>query len=126
MGKSLLGDKKREKEWRCIFYCSFFSFRRHSEGQALVNLKLEVGSPINSIPSFNGEAKSILDDSGLIDMVVKSLQDAEKKILEMNAQLQLLETEEIKFEDNYFQSFNEAKSYLRQTRQERQRQRQRQ
>merc|ERR1711874_118117 len=92
------------------------AFGRPSSGQ------FEVGSwianQLNSILSFNGEAKSILDNSGLIDMVVKSLQDAEKKILEMNAQLQLLETEEIKFEDNYFQSFNEAKSYLRQTRQE--------
>jgi len=92
------------------------AFGRPSSGQ------LEVGSwianQLDFILSFNDEAKSILDGSGLIDMVVKSLQEAEQKILEMNAQLQLLETEEIKFEDNYFQSFNEAKSYLRQTRQE--------
>merc|ERR1712244_106164 len=34
-----------------------------------------------------------------------------------DAELQLLETEELHFEDNYFPAYNEAKRYLRETRQ---------
>merc|ERR1711953_1559057 len=35
----------------------------------------------------------------------------------MDAELKLLESEELQFEDNYFPAYNEAKRYLRETRQ---------
>merc|ERR1712244_17847 len=88
------------------------AFGRPSSGSGWID------NPFNSLLSFNVEALKIIGNSQSIDKVVEALQEVEKKILSMNAQLGLLETEEIKFEDNYFQSFNEAKSYLRQTRQE--------
>merc|ERR1711902_323939 len=94
------------------------AFGRPSSGSGQVEDYSWIVDPFNSLLSFSAEARNIIGNSGLIDNVVKALQEAEKKILVMNAQLGLLETEEIKFEDNYFQSFNEAKSYLRQTRQE--------
>jgi len=53
----------------------------------------------------------------LYDIVSEALEEAEQNILAMDAELHLLETEELKFEDSYFPRYNEAKSYLRQTRQ---------
>merc|ERR1711953_1466888 len=75
-------------------------------------------NPFESFVSFNNETGNILGGSQLIKDVIKRLLEAEKNILEMQAELKLLETEEMKFEDNYFPKYNEAKRYLRETRQE--------
>jgi len=75
-------------------------------------------NPFESFVSFNNETGNILGGSQLIKDVIKSLLEAERNILEMQAELKLLETEEMKFEDNYFPKYNEAKRYLRETRQE--------
>merc|ERR1712241_286159 len=120
MGKSK-GDKERERgEMYLLLQLLLISpaFGRPSSGSGQVEDYGWIDNPFNSLLSFNIEALEIIGNSQFIDKVVEALQEAEKKILAMNAQLGLLETEEIKFEDNYFQSFNEAKSYLRQTRQE--------
>jgi len=75
-------------------------------------------NPFESFVSFNNETGNILGGSQLIKDVIKRLLEAERNILEMQAELKLLETEEMKFEDNYFPKYNEAKRYLRETRQE--------
>merc|ERR1712241_862548 len=120
MGKSK-GDKERERgEMYLLLQLLLISpaFGRPSSGSGQVEDYGWIDNPFNSLLSFNIEALEIIGNSQFIDKVVEALQEAEKKILAMNAQLGLLETEDIKFEDNYFQSFNRAKSYLRQTRQE--------
>merc|ERR1712200_43771 len=119
MGKSK-GDRERERErgeMNLLLQLLLISpaFGRPSSGSGQVEDYSWIVDPFNSLLSFSVEAKNIIGNSGLIDNVVKALQEAEKKILAMNAQLGLLETEDIKFEGTYFQSFNEAKSYLRQT-----------
>merc|ERR1711992_140363 len=50
--------------------------------------------------------------------VIKMLLEAEQAILIMTAELKTLQAEEMKFKDNYFPNFNEAKAYLGRTRQD--------
>ena len=86
------------------------------------NSQLGIGSEIvnqlDSIVGFATGTKALFDNSKLFDIVSESLKEAEKNIQEMDAELKLLETKELQFEDNYFPKYNEAKSYLRKTRSE--------
>jgi len=81
------------------------------------DVEAEAAKHFSTLNKFNNETGGILNNTNLFDVVVQNLQEAEKKILEMNAELKLLETDEVKFEGKYFPTFNEAKSSLRQTRQ---------
>jgi len=82
---------------------------------------LDVGEGIinqlEDIVGFNEETKAVFNNSDLFEKISASLKEAEQNILEMEIELKTLESEEIKFEDNYFKAYNEAKSYLRETRQ---------
>jgi len=84
---------------------------------ALIDVGEGIINQLDSIPGFTEEGKNIFKDSKLFENVAASLKEAEKAILEMDAELKLLETEELQFEDNYFPAYNEAKRYLRETRQ---------
>merc|ERR1711944_188645 len=85
------------------------------------NALLDVGNKIidqlDSLPLMTEEGKNILKNSKLTETIAEALKEAEKHIREMDAELKLLESEELQFKDNYFPAYNEAKSYLRQTRQ---------
>jgi len=85
------------------------------------NALLDVGNKIvdqlDSLPLMTEEGKNILKNSKLTETIAEALSEAEKNIREMDAELKLLETEELQFEDNYFPAYNEAKRYLRETRQ---------
>merc|ERR1712018_686086 len=85
------------------------------------NALLDVGNKIvdqlDSLPLMTEEGKNILKNSNLTETIAEALSEAEKNIREMDAELKLLESEELQFKDNYFPAYNEAKSYLRGTRQ---------
>jgi len=84
---------------------------------ALIDIGKGIIDQLDSIPGFTEESKKVFKDSKLFENVAASLKEAEKAILEMDAELKLLETEELQFEDNYFPKYNEAKRYLRESRQ---------
>jgi len=72
---------------------------------------------LESLQSFIERSKAISKNPKLSQNVAASLEEAEKAILELNVELKLLETEELKFEDNHFSEFNKAKQSLRESRQ---------
>jgi len=84
---------------------------------ALLDVGNQIVDQLDSLPLMTEEGKNILKNSKLTETIAEALSEAEKNIREMDAELKLLETEELQFEDNYFPAYNEAKSYLRQTRQ---------
>jgi phage shock protein A len=84
---------------------------------ALLDVGNQIVDQLDSLPGFTEEGKNILKNSNLTETIAEALSEAEKNIREMDAELKLLESEELQFEDNYFPAYNEAKSYLRQTRQ---------
>jgi len=53
----------------------------------------------------------------MYEKVAENLLEAEKNILELNMELRLFKTEEANFKEDYFPAFNEAKRYLRESRQ---------
>ena len=89
------------------------AFGRPSSSQ----LGVEVVNQLEIFTSFNNETGKIFLNSSVIENVVRMLLEAERNILEMNAELKTLEIQEIQIEENYFLAFNKAKSYLRETRQ---------
>merc|ERR1712241_271184 len=64
---------------------------------------------------FTNETGKFLLNSSLTEEVIRVLQEAEQNILKMNAKLKTFETKEIRFNDTYFPKFNQAKSYLKQS-----------
>jgi len=84
---------------------------------ALLDVGNQIVDQLDSLPGFTEEGKNILKNSNLTETIAEALSEAEKNIREMDAELKLLESEELQFKDNYFPAYNEAKSYLRQTRQ---------
>jgi len=91
------------------------AFGRPSSGQPDVGA--EVAKQLEIFTNFNNETGKIFLNSSVVEDVVKMLLEAERNILEMQAELKTLEIEQVQFEENYFEAFNQAKSYLRETRQ---------
>merc|ERR1712079_954490 len=79
-----------------------------------------IENQLDSLVDFSHETRNLLKDPKLLEKVSKSLEDAENNILEMEAHLKDLQSKipALERQDSYFPKFNEAKSYLRQTRQE--------
>jgi len=91
------------------------AFGRPSSGQP--DVVAEVAKQLEIFTNFNNETGKIFLNSSVVEDVVKMLLEAERNILEMQAELRKLEIEQIQFGENYFEAFNQAKSYLRETRQ---------
>jgi len=91
------------------------AFGRPSSGQ--LDVGAEISNQLDIFTNFNKETGKLLLNSEVIENVVKMLLEAEKDILEMQAELKTLETQEIQFNHTYFKEYNEAKSYLRESRQ---------
>merc|ERR1712066_916462 len=84
---------------------------------ALIDVGKGIFDQLDSLPGFAEETKAIYNNSKLFETVAESLKEAEQAILQMDSELKLLESEEVQFEDNYFPAYNEAKQYLRESRQ---------
>merc|ERR1712203_1115990 len=84
---------------------------------ALIDIGEGIINQVDSVVGFTEETRAVFNNSDLFDTIAESLKIAEKNIQEMDAELKLLEDEELQFEDNYFPAYNEAKRYLRETRQ---------
>jgi len=80
-------------------------------GEVLIN-------ELDSLLGLTEETKDVFNNSELFETVAESLKEVEKAILRINVELKLLENEdELKFEDHYFPAYNQAKQYLRMSRQ---------
>merc|ERR1719325_204587 len=91
------------------------AFGRPSSDQ---DVGTQIDNQVDDIRHFSNETGKMLRNSSLTEEVIKMLLEAEQTILKMTAELKTLQTEEMKFKDNYFPKFNKAKAYLRRTRQD--------
>jgi len=115
-----MGFLDREREERGEMYLLLILLISPAFGRpnnALIDIGVDIVSQLDSIVGFNEETKAVFSNSDLFEKISVSLKEAEQNILEMEIELKTLESDELKFEDNYFPAYNEAKSYLRETRQ---------
>merc|ERR1711953_637575 len=111
-------ERGRERREMYLLFILLVSpaFGRPSSDQPDVGA--EISDQLNNILQFNNVTGNIFHNSSLTKEVIKMLLEAEQNILKMNAELKTWQTTEVKFKDNYFPLFNQAKSYLKQTRQD--------
>jgi len=72
---------------------------------------------LDSLPNFTLRSKDMYKDSSMYEEIAKDLKEAEKILIELNAELKRLEYEEFEDQKDYFPAYNEAKRYLKETRQ---------
>merc|ERR1712062_19052 len=79
---------------------------------------IEDGNELGNFVQFSGATKTILTEAKkTFSDLDEFVNEAKKKIENMNSELKRLDKRDIAFKDEYFPKFNEAKSELRQVRQ---------
>merc|ERR1711988_1825206 len=116
MGITCQRDTQRDREMY-LHLLLLISPALGMPSSALIKVGEGIINQLDSLPGFAEETKAVFNNSKLFETVAESLKEAEEAILQMDSELKVLETEEVQFEDNYFPAYNEAKSYLRQSRQ---------
>merc|ERR1711953_1159500 len=107
------GRERREMYLLFILLISPPAFGRPSSDQDAVG---NIENHLNDMLLFTNETGKFLLNPSLTEEVIRVLLEAEQNILKMNAKLKTFETKAIQFNDTYFPKFNQAKSYLRQSR----------
>jgi len=94
------------------------AFGRPSSDQ--LDVGADIISQLESFINFNKETGEILGNSNLTEKVVESLLGAEQNLLELEVDLKTLQYKvpELQIVGNFFPAYNEAKSYVRESRQE--------
>merc|ERR1711973_749782 len=72
---------------------------------------------LDALPGFIERSKAVFNDSKMFLNVAASLREAETAILEIEGELKPFENEDLQFEDHYLPAYNQAKQYLRMSRQ---------
>merc|ERR1711997_15680 len=80
----------------------------------------DISNQLDDIVEFSKETGNFLNNSRLYGKVLEGLNDAEQNIREMELELKVLQFKipELQKKESYFPKYNEAKHYLRKTRQE--------
>merc|ERR1712038_1146158 len=114
--------RQRERERREMYLLLILlvspAFGRPSSDQ--LDVGAEIDNQLEIFTDFTKETGKLLNNSKLFGKVSESLKDAERNILEMEAELKSLQSKfsSLQNESNFFPQFNRAKRYLRETRQE--------
>jgi len=86
---------------------------------AILEVGADVVDQLDSVVGFNNQTQKVLNSfKNLFKEVSSSLKEAERNIYKMDTELKSLQSDQLQFEENYFPKFNEAKQYLRKTRQQ--------
>jgi len=87
---------------------------------ARVDVGVEVANELDSFVEFSQEAGATLKNPKMFEKVSDTIKEADEKVLEMELHINTLiqKVPELQSEGNFFLKFNEAKRYLRETRQE--------
>merc|ERR1712062_848949 len=117
MGSSSQTGRERKMSLLVLLLISSAFGRPSSEVEADINEKVQ---QLDNSVRFINETRNLLNSSRLLGSVSADLLAAEQNILEMETELNNLQAQvpALSNPTNYFPEFNEAKSYLRQTRQE--------
>merc|ERR1711874_256570 len=86
----------------------------------VLNAGVEVVNELDSYVEFSLGAGKTLNNSKLFEKVSEAIKEADQTVIDMELHLISLKEKvpELRTEENYFPAFNEAKRYLRETRQE--------
>jgi len=84
---------------------------------ALIDVGEGTINQFDSLLGLTEETKAVFNDSKMFLNVAASLREAETAILEIDGELKPFENEDLQFEDHYFPAYNQAKQYLRMSRQ---------
>merc|ERR1711884_30243 len=117
MGSTSQTGRERKMSLLVLLLISSAFGRPSSDVEADITEKVK---QLEYILHFNNETRNLLNSSRLLGSVSNDLRAAEMNILEMETELNNLRelVPALTNETNYFPEFNEAKFYLRQTRQE--------
>merc|ERR1712062_538277 len=116
MGSSSQTGRERKMSLLVLLLISSAFGRPSSEVEADINEKVQ---QLDNSVRFINETRNLWNNSRLLGSVSADLLAAEQNILEMETELNnLQEVSALINPTNYFPKFNEAKSYLTQTRQE--------
>merc|ERR1712024_58958 len=115
-----MGTSQREGEREMALLLMLListAFGMPSSGQHDVGAK--IANQLEIFKKYSNEAGELFVNSSLIEEVVESLLGAEENLLQMEVGLKSLKYEipKLRIDGNYFSDFNQAKSYVRQTRQ---------
>jgi len=79
-----------------------------------------IENQLDNLVDFSRDTGKLLSNPKLLERVSQSVEEAENNVLQMEAHLKSLQSKipRLSSVENYFPEYNEAKSYLRQTRQE--------
>merc|ERR1711874_936908 len=118
MGITGLDERERREMYLLVFLLISTAFGKPSSDRHDVGGNVE--NQLDSLVDFSRETGKLLSDPKLLEKVSQSLLEAENNILEMELHLKSLQSKipSLSNTENYFPKYNEAKSYLRQTRQE--------
>merc|ERR1712062_945113 len=111
-------ERERERDMALLLILlTSTAFGMPSSGQHDVGAK--IANQLEIFNKFSDEAGKLFVNSSLIADVVKSQLGAEENLLQMEVGLKTLKYEvpKLRIDGNYFSDFNQAKSYVRQTRQ---------
>jgi len=72
---------------------------------------------LDSLPNFTLRSKDMYKDSSMYEEIANDLKEAEKILIELDAELKRLDYPEFEDKMDYFPAYNEAKRYLKETRQ---------
>merc|ERR1711913_113251 len=113
-----LDERERREMYLLVFLLISTAFGKPSSDRHDVGGNVE--NQLDSLVDFSRETGKLLSDPKLLEKVSQSLLEAENNILEMELHLKSLQSKipSLSNTENYFPKYNEAKSYLRQTRQE--------
>merc|ERR1712038_191649 len=118
MGITGLDERERREMYLLVFLLISTAFGKPSSDRHDVGGNVE--NQLDSLVDFSRETGKLLSDPKLLEKVSQSLLEAENNILDMELHLKSLQSKipRLSNTENYFPKYNEAKSYLRQTRQE--------
>merc|ERR1711988_385509 len=85
-----------------------------------VDIEEEIIKQLEALPAFTEEAKVLLKNitKEIYKILSEKLAEAENDIIKLHNELTRLETKDLKFKEDYFEKFNEAKRHLRESRQQ--------
>merc|ERR1711988_735666 len=85
-----------------------------------IDIEEDIIKQLEALPAFTEEAKVLFKSiTKLIYKILsEKLAEAENDIIKLHNELTRLETKDLKFKEDYFEKFNEAKRHLRESRQQ--------
>jgi len=116
-----MGDHLPERHNKRVMYLHVFLLILPAFGMPSPGVRFPLGqkkiNQLDSLPNFTLRSKDMYKDSSMYEEIANDLKEAEKILIELDAELKRLDYTEFEDKMDYFPAYNEAKRYLKETRQ---------